>query len=268
MKSQYRLMLFVGLSAALLSSCGKTNILKSVNLQVSDSGSGSSPGADPYLTLTANLNLGNAVFDQLQVPVLDPRSGRPLGLLSLSALPDGSQQVSLGVSASAALNADPVLGLTLPNGRELPLSLGVRPGEMLAFPILNHSRIYIGGDLRERATLGVALAIRQLDGIANQAGMPLNLFFGMNVNPSLYGTAGLYGSPSPNQSGVAVLARLNRAEPQTVVPLALARSKVRVDSLAHQVSDQATSDTEAMDSRSERRVVRFFHGAPRKIRVH
>lgn len=255
-------------ASSLFSACGnQVNPLRTLNVQVADSGTGD----DPLLTLSAQLNLGNASLEQIEVPVVDPRSGRALGRLSLASLPQGGQQVTLALSASAALNADPALGRTLPNGRELPLSLGVRPGEMLAFPILNHSRIYIGGDLKERVFLGAALAIRALDGVANSAGMALNLFFGLNVNPSLYGVAGLYGSPVANQSGVAVFGRLNRsAMSPGVNPVAdqkMLVSSAVVSARSARVSVPVAEVPDEMNSRSQRRVLRLFQGAPRVLKV-
>jgi hypothetical protein len=246
-----------------LSACSKTNILNSVEVKVSDVA-----GGDQFITLGAKLNLGNAVLDSLQLPIRDPRTGVVVGNLGLQTGADGRQLVSLGVNASVALHADPLLGRTLPNGRELPLSLGAAPGEVLAFPILQHSRVYIGGDIKTRVIIGVAIGIKALDGVANVAGMPVNLFFGQQVSSQLYGLAGVYGSPVANQSGIAVFGRLQLTPTaaSSAIPLALnslsARSAVGVSA---KVSDQATADTEELNARSEQRVTRIFYGGQRRV---
>lgn len=258
-----------------LSACSKSNILKTIDVKVSEQNN------DQFITLSANLNLGNAIFDQLQIPVRDPKTGLEVGYLGLQTGSDGSQQVSLGVNASVALHADPTLGMTLPNGRELPATLGVAAGEMLAFPILNYSRIYIGGDLKNRVFIGVALAVKALDGIANLAGMPANVFFGTQINSNLYGLAGLYGSTQANQSGIAVFGRLQlqpSGSPAAAAPIMLTSARTEgqsriaqpsssvVSSLAAKISNQAV-DADELHPRSERKVTNFFYGTRRVIKI-
>lgn len=254
-----------------LSSCGKTNILKNIDVQVT-----SPDQQEQFVTLSAKLHLGNAVFDRVQVPIRDPQTGIEVGSLALQTGADGLQTVSLGVNASVALHADRELGRTLPNGRELPVTLGAATGEILGFPVLQYSRVYIGGDLKNKAYLGVALAVKQLDGIANLAGAPANVFFGLQVNPAVYGVAGVYGSPDANQSGIAVFGRA-QLQPvpsgSTVLTMAAqAASQSRAQKspaagLAGQISDQAVSDADELHPRSERKVTNFFYGARRVIRV-
>ena len=256
-------LLLLAMVSIQLSACSKSNILKTIDVKVAEQNN------DQFITLSANLNLGNAVFDQLQIPIHDPKTGLEVGSLGLQTAANGSQQVSLGLNASVALHADPTLGATLPNGRELPATLGVASGEMLAFPILNYSRIYIGGDMKTRAFIGVALAVKALDGIANLAGMPANVFFGTQVNSNLYGLAGLYGSTAANQSGIAVFARLQlqpASAPASAAPVQLTSAKASVSRLATQISDQAV-DADTLHPRSERKVTNFFYGARRTIKI-
>ncbi|MBS1960161.1 MAG: hypothetical protein JST80_11860 [Bdellovibrionales bacterium] len=261
-------LLLLAMVSIQLSACSKSNILKTLDVKVAERNN------DQFITLSANLNLGNAVFDQLQIPIHDPKTGLEVGSLGLHAAADGSQQVLLGVNASVALHADPALGATLPNGREFPATLGVAAGEMLAFPILNYSRIYIGGDMKTRVFIGVALAVRALDGIANLAGMPANVFFGMQVNSNLYGVAGLYGSTQANQSGIAVFGRaqLQSATPAAEAPIVLTSAKSSTakkstsTGLASQISNQAV-DADTLHPRGERKVTNFFYGARRVIKI-
>lgn len=251
-----------------LSGCAKINILKSLDVSVAEQNTGSSAG-EQYITMTAKLDLGNAVFGELQIPVLDPQSGLIVGQLGLSTAPDGMQNVSLGVNASVVLHADRTLGSTLPNGRELPASLGASAGEILGFPILRHSRVYIGGDLQNRAFIGVALAVNALDDITNNVGASANVFFGQQFSPQVYGIAGLYGSPVPNRSGVAIFGRLNlQREPAsgTITTLA-AKAASSAKGLAGRISNQAISDSDVLSPRSERKVTDVFYGRPRVLRV-
>lgn len=266
MKTGISSALFV-VAAVALQGCGKTNILNTLDVKVTEQ------NQDQYITLSAKLKLGNAIFDQLQIPVRDPRTGLEVGQLGLSTGTDGLATVSLGVNASVMLHADPSLGSTLPNGREVPVSLGAAPGELLAFPILNYSRVYIGGDLKSQAFIGVALAVKQLDGIASIGGTAANVFFGQQFSPTIYGLAGLYGSPNANQSGIAVFGRVTLQQQPTsstiLTMAAKAASSVRESAkgLAGQISNQAVSDADRLHPRSERKVTNFFYGNRRVIKV-
>lgn len=265
MKTGIRLVLSM-LVCSGLSACAKSKILNTLEVKVTEQ------AQQQYVSLSAKLNLGNAVLDQLQIPVRDPRTGLEVGSLGLDTAADGLQQVSLNLNASVMLHADPALGARLPNGRELPVTLGAAAGEVLGFPILQHSRVYIGGDLRQRAYIGIALAIKALDGVANLAGAPANIFFGMQVSPALYGVAGLYGSPSANESGIAVFGRLQlQGVPApsvlTMAREAASRVKESAAGLAGAVSDQAMADADQLHPRSERKVTNIFYGQRRVLKV-
>lgn len=260
-------------AVAAFSSCGSnTNILNNIDVKVSQQ------NQDSFITLSAKLNLGNAVLDQIQIPIADPHTGLNVGYVGMSTDASGSQMIQIGVNASTMLHADPTLGATLPNGRELPASLGAAAGEILGFPILNYSRIYIGGDLKNKVYIGAALSIKGLDGITNVVGMPANVFFGMNVNANLFGLAGVYGSPVANQSGIAVFGRLQLQQAPSTSPgvITLAKSAAaRVSnavssagsSLANSISSQGTNDSDNLAPRSERKLINVFHGRARTLRV-
>ena len=85
---------------------------------------------------------------------------------------------------------------------------------MMGIQFLNHSRVYLGGDLKTSIYVGVALSISALDNIIGNIGNT-NLFFGQNFISSLTGVAGVYSSTMAHENGIAVFARyiLPRATP-------------------------------------------------------
>jgi hypothetical protein len=116
------------------------------------------------------------------------------------------------VDFEAASSIDPALGLTLPNGRELPRALDMGSAKMIGIPILEASRIYVGGTLNSNLAVGVALGVPALDSVTQSIPIPLNLFFSYPFSPEVSGIAGLYSSPLRGRNGVGVFAK------KTIVP--------------------------------------------------
>jgi hypothetical protein len=253
------LLLVVGLGMNLVGCSQQTNFLQNIGLNVDEQG-----GAN-YVNLSAKVDLGNAVFDSLQIPVNDPRTGENVGKVQLNTASDGKAQITLSVNASTMLNADPSLGSMLPNGRPIPSAVGAAAGELLAFPILNHSRVYIGGDLKTHVIAGVALAIQGLDNVMGQVGAPANLFFAKTIN-GVSGVAGVYGSPVANESGIAVFAKYTMPT-QSISN----RSAVKVAVKASRPKNQNTAEStlnQGLDDGDQSRLYNYFYGKKRHLRPH
>ena len=183
-----------------LGACGNKppQFLKTVDLSVTQQNN------DSFVNLTAEVNLGKASSQSITIPILDPKTGLSVGQVAFGPAADGNEQIAVSVDATTLGHADPTLGSTLPNGLPLPLGLVIPQGGLSALPILTDSRIYIGGDLKTNIVVGAALTIPQVDSVIKGIGIPGNLFFSQTFNANLFGLAGLYLSPDPNESGLAV----------------------------------------------------------------
>jgi hypothetical protein len=165
-----------------------------------------------FVDLEAIVLMGRLHFPNLEVPILDPRSMRDLGRVLLQPLDDGSNRLFVSVDFEAASSIDPALGLSLPNGRELPRALALGSAKMIGIPILEASRIYVGGNLKSNLAVGVALGIPALDSVTQSIPIPLNLFFSYPFSAEVSGVAGLYSSPMRGRNGVGIFAK------KTMVP--------------------------------------------------
>jgi len=206
MKKSYKLVaVLFALSAA---ACSPKDTVK---LKGVDLGTHQSQGRT-YVDLEAIVLMGRLHFPNLEVPVYHPSSMQNLGSVLLQPLDDGSNRLFISVDFEAASSIDPALGLTLPNGRELPRALDMGSAKMIGIPILEASRIYVGGTLNSNLAVGVALGVPALDSVTQSIPIPLNLFFSYPFSPEVSGIAGLYSSPLRGRNGVGVFAK------KTIVP--------------------------------------------------
>ncbi|MBU6154522.1 MAG: hypothetical protein KGP28_09500 [Bdellovibrionales bacterium] len=160
-----------------------------------------------FVDLEAIVLMGRLHFPNLEVPIYHPGSMQNLGSVLLQPLDDGSNRLFVSVDYEAATSLDPTLGSTLPNGRELPRALNLGSVKMVGIPILEASRIYVGGNLKANLAVGVALGVPALDSVTQSIPIPLNLFFSYPFSPEVSGVAGLYSSPLRGRNGVGVFAK-------------------------------------------------------------
>lgn len=139
------------------------------------------------------------------LPIPNPKNPLdPIGRVGMKPIfsPSGGTQLEIAVNLTEAAHLPDVTEGTLPNGRELPIAL--KPGQtVLTLPIPGlHSVAYVGiGD--RFALLGTALILREFDSIAQFLG-GTNLFLPFEGQNGIRGVAGVFTSPSPSQSGLAV----------------------------------------------------------------
>ncbi len=278
------LVVVLSANALSLSACSdNSQFLKSMSLSVSEQNS------ESYIKLAAEVDLGNVLIDGVQIPVYDPHTQVEIGQVSLGAGPNGKELITLALNASSILHADPRLGSTLPNGRLLPSSVGIASGEMLAIPVLEHSRVYIGGDLKTSIVVGVALALQSLDSVTGSAGLNANIFFSQIFNPNLSGTAGIYASGTAHQNGIAVFGKYTAPVTAPVVPVPsqlaqkTAFSAKGMETLASvetglipSVSVSGVTSLQAgntivndqMSKKRQERLYKYFYGKKRLVRPH
>ncbi|NDG84094.1 MAG: hypothetical protein EBX52_03530 [Proteobacteria bacterium] len=243
------------LISSTLGACSKKNILASLDLGITHVG----PETD--LRLASTVHLGNMSLAGLDIPITAPGSNLHLGSVSLGTAPDGTQQIALSLNATAFLHADPIAGSTLPNGRALPSAIDPGPaGTLLALPILNSSRVYLGGDLKTRIVLGVALTLPALDPVTANLPLSANAFFKRTFSSLISGVAGLYSSPQAHQSGIAVFGVLTPSRAGGTSPSLSLQQKSTP-------ARRPASAPDSLSGQDQLRILQFFTGSPRVLSV-
>ena len=198
--------LFFPCTAALISltACSHSaNVsLKGVDLSTSEVGS------ETYVNMEAIISMGNLKFPNIEVPVINPANMQVLGQMALQRLADGTNRLNVSIDYEAATKLDPGLGATLPNQRELPLQLGIPSGtSLIGIPVLESSRIYVGGDLQKNLYIGAAIAIPAFDTVLSQVPIPLNIFFAFPFSSEVSGYAGLFTGTQKGENGIGVFVK-------------------------------------------------------------
>ena len=249
----------VGLTVLSLSACspqsGAPQFLKSTNVAINQQ------GTDSYVSFSASVNLGNAKFDNVTVGVNDPKTNVQVGSVMFSETTDSTGAaaglITLSVNASLITHADASIGNTLPNNSPLPLALAVQPGEVLAVPFLTHSRVYLGGDLKNKIIAGVAIGIKGLDSVMSQVGFPADIFYMLQFTKNIMGVGGIYGAPAVGENGIAVFGKfiLNPA-PQ-----------VNLESVT-QAQNKDFSDFYKLNNTTKNRLINFFSDEEQVLEIH
>lgn len=186
-----------------LVACGSQQNLKVKGMDIGTTGTDTSTMAQ----MEAIVEIGDLKLPNLEVPVYHPRTQANLGRLTLQSLSDGTNRISLAVNLTTVADVNPELGSTLPNNREIPLSLGAPQNALLGIPVLEYSRVYIGGTLETDLFLGVGLAIPALDSAMRDSQLPLNIFFSYPFSNQLSSVAGLFSGTEKGQNGIAVFGK-------------------------------------------------------------
>ena len=209
----------LSLSACLiLTACGSTAsklTIKGVDISTSQ------VNQDTYVNMEAILLMGNLSFPGMSVPILNPKDMQPIGQLTLQHLSDNSNSLAVSIDYTLVSKMDPSLGSTLPNGREIPVLLGAGNSTLIGVPVLTHSKIYLGGDIKKDLFIGAAIAIPAFDNVMSNVPIPLNIFFNFPFSSEVSSVGGLFTGPTSGQNGVAVFVKKSSipipSTPQTTV---------------------------------------------------
>lgn len=211
-------------------------------------------GDQTTVKMSSTFNLGNVSLAEIAVPVIDPKTEKSVGTVTFSQIPGGLGKVTLDINTSLMSNGSADLGLVLPNGRAVPTILGAsQRGDLFGVNVLQKSRVYIGGDLKTGVTAGVAFVIPALDSVMDQLPTAANIFFLGNYG-NVTGMGGIFGSATPEESGIAVFAKYT---PPATNKAAFAEQK--------QIHDVSDFEMEKLDRKTKRRLNRFFYGKHRSI---
>ncbi len=173
--------------------------------------------SDTFVNLEAIIEIGSLKLPSTEFGIVDPKTQAPLGQFALQGLADGTSRLSISVNFDEATKLDGALGKTLPNNRELPSVLAVGSTNVVGIPVLQLSRIYVGGDLQGKYYVGAAISIPALDSVLTQVPIPLNIFFPFPFSSQVTGVAGLYTGTKSGENGIGVFVEKS-APPAPIQP--------------------------------------------------
>ena len=172
---------------------------------------------DTYIDLEAIVSLGNLKLPNTDSSITDPKQ-HVMGDFVIQHLDDGTSRIAISVNYNEASKIDNSLGKTLPNTRNTPTQLG-NEIQMVGIPVLQNSRLYVGGDPQNTFYAGFALDVPVFDHILSQIPTPLNMFMLFPFSTEVFGVGGIYTSPQVGQNGFAVFAKKTQPNlsPSTVL---------------------------------------------------
>lgn len=248
------------LASTALTACSGSNsgtqFLKSLNMSITQSGNAS------YVNLTANVDLGSVQFNAVSIGVVDPKTGNPVGSVTFGDT-NGVGQIGVSVNADLFTHGDASIGNSLPNGSPLPTLLNLTPGQSLGIDLSGGTRIYVGGDLKSKVFLGVAVAIPGLNSATSGISFPANIFFSVPFGTTTTGVAGLYTSPTAADNGVAVFGEY---VPAVTPPLAAPATILNNPNFA-QAKAKDYADYENIGRHNQKKLMNFFYGKKHVVKV-
>lgn len=196
MISWIKKIVFLSFSLVLIS-CGADRAMVN-NVEISTS---VEQNGDILMALTADLGIGNLQLPNASFPILLPKDGREIGIVSLVGSLGGKNILSIDINLSEAANLD-LTDTRLPNGAMIPL---IADNPVLVIPV---GKVMVYLSLVEGAqVLGVSVPIRSFDKVGSKVGttvlMPI-----FNKNGTI-GAAGIYTSRQVGASGIAVVADIS-----------------------------------------------------------
>ena len=193
--SPVKSLLFI-VSLSVLVSCGSSKpMVEDVNV------SSTTVDGDVLVSLTADLSIGNIQIPSASFPIILPRDGRQVGVVSLAANLQGTNVLSIDINLSEAANLE-LASVRLPNGSLVPL---IADNPVLEIP-LGKATVLLS--LAEGAqALGVVLPIKAFDKIGEKAGTAA-LIPGFNRN-GVMGAAGIYTSKTAGKNGFVLVADIS-----------------------------------------------------------
>ena len=153
--------------------------------------------SEVYVSVSAELNLGNVSLSDVTLPIFVPRTGQEIGMISIFRNMEGKNMLDVDLNVSQIANID-AIATKLPNGNILPL---IRENSVIVIPIQSKAKIYLAF-ADGVAALGVTVNISGLDSIGRSVG---NIsVFPSFVFGNVLGSAGLYNSRTAGQNGFGI----------------------------------------------------------------
>lgn len=158
---------------------------------------------DQYGEVIASIQTGNMNLPAVSFPIFNPgHPGQEYGQVLLRpGIGNGLSDFGVDINISRVGDLDSAFR-TLPNGQPVPVG-GLGDADLVGVPVGNSStRVYFAfGD--RVALVGVALVIKEFDGIGRKLG-PINLFPQFAFANGIRGIAGIFTGTQEKQSGIAL----------------------------------------------------------------
>ena len=182
-----------------VSACGQGRPQVVTGIQVQSS----VQNQDVIIALKADLNLGNMMFPSVTLPIIHPRGQTIIGSVDLLPVLGGANQIKISVNVSALSDIHASQAF-LPNGNAVPL---IANNPTISIPLGAGAQLYltIGANA---VALGVAVPIKQFDGIGNAVGA-INLFPVFAID-KVVGAAGIFTGSQSGQNGFALIADITQ----------------------------------------------------------
>lgn len=193
------------LTIAMTAACAKESPITLTQLNFANN------GGDNYATLKSHVKSSKVSISIEPISIKDPTNGREIGVISVSNLGAGVNEIVLSLNVSSFLKLPPLNKVTtLPNGMPFPVLL-VDPNNWTEVAIGSaKSRLFFNVDLiGKQAVIGYALSADILS-----TGTAANVFFDFtagSANFNVTGIGGIYSGTAPGQSGFALFADFNVA---------------------------------------------------------
>lgn len=156
-----------------------------------------------YLSVAADIDLGNMSFPSAELPIIIPNFSQPIGSVSLITLLGGKNQLKISVNVSELTHLQAIQA-KLPNGGTIPL---IANNPTIVVNLGKGAQLYL--TLSEKAVaVGVAVPFSTFDGIGNSVGSA-NLFPVFTID-KLIGAAGIFTSSTAGKNGFAFIADVSQ----------------------------------------------------------
>lgn len=207
---------------------------------------------DVYVSLNAQLSLGNVTLPQAGFPIIMPKTYEEIGMITMQTTGVGKNLLHVEINLSAIAHIE-AREARLPNGSILPL---IGESKTIEIPVKDKLSVYVSFG-EGMAALGVAIPFKTLDGVGKKVGTT-NLFPVFNIK-NVFGAAGLYTSKEAGKNGFGLFADLTQViDPIMFVDLGVAdKLKLNYSSVVPSYKKEKTINREMYKLHSRRKKLRI-----------
>lgn len=206
---------------------------------------------DVFVSLSADLSIGNLLLPNATIPILLPKSGREIGLVTLMSGAGAVNRlaIELNVTETAQLDLEPA---RLPNGAMVPI---IEDRQVIVVPLGKGAELYVS-IIGNQAALGVAIPIKTFDQMGSKVGTAalMPVFAVDNV----IGSAGIFTSKEAGENGIALIADVSAYLANLVQNNFLADHSNKVQMQAQDADDiQARKPSRSKEKRINRELYKL-----------
>lgn len=233
--------LLIASAVVFMSACGQdnaSNAFKNVSISKVDQ------NGNAVVTLRTEVGSENVIFQAATLPIVDPKTGKEYGTISMERTLDGKNILVLNANVTGIHLGNYLADNKLPNGTNVPVA-GL--SRLIAVQAGKSSRVYLGTNASaDTWVLGLAVAVKEFDSLGNQ--LPgTAVFFNLDQNAGAKGLGGFFTSTESGKSGLAIFV-------QTDALLDLPKSGISSKALA----STSTQKLKFVERRATREQANYF----------